>query len=65
LPLLVLAGVSSIVTVYAARSGGAIKSLETFPLDVRITNAFVSYAMYLKKMVWPQNLAIFYPHERI
>lgn len=63
LPLLVLAGVSSIVTVYAARSGGAIKSLETFPLDVRITNAFVSYAMYLKKMVWPQNLAIFYPHE--
>lgn len=63
LPLLVLAGVSSIVTVYAAQSGGAIKSLDTFPLDVRITNAFVSYAMYLKKMVWPQNLAIFYPHE--
>ena len=63
LPLLVLAGVSSIVTVYAARSGSAIKSLDTFPLDVRITNAFVSYAMYLKKMVWPQNLAIFYPHE--
>ncbi|MFA4915600.1 MAG: tetratricopeptide repeat protein [Syntrophales bacterium] len=65
LPLLVLACVSSIVTVYVARSGGAIKSLDTFPLNVRITNAFVSYMMYLKKMVWPQNLAIFYPHEEM
>ncbi len=63
LALFVIAGISSIVTVYAAMTGGAIRSLDSFPMDVRIANAFVSYVMYLNKMVWPQNLAAFYPHE--
>jgi tetratricopeptide (TPR) repeat protein len=31
------------------------------PFDVRIENTFISYALYLKKMLWPDALAAFYP----
>ncbi len=32
------------------------------PLLVRLENAVVSYVIYLEKMIWPVNLAVFYPH---
>ena len=31
------------------------------PLSIRIENAFVSYVVYLYKMIWPVKLAVFYP----
>lgn len=31
------------------------------PMGLRISNAIVSYLLYLWKMIWPVNLAIFYP----
>jgi hypothetical protein len=51
-----------LVTLHAARSGGAVKAISVFPLVGRIENAIISYAMYLHKMVWPVDLAIFYPY---
>jgi protein O-mannosyl-transferase len=60
-PLFVLVILSSIVTYIAARSVGFILS-EAIPLDVRIGNAFVSYIAYIGKMIWPSNLAVFYPY---
>ena len=62
LPLFALAALSSIVTFIAQQQGGAVKSMATFPLGVRVANAFVSYILYIEKMVWPTNLAVFYPH---
>ena len=53
---------SSIVTYIAQQKGGAVQSIEAFPLGVRIGNAFVSYIAYIGKMIWPSNLAVFYPH---
>ena len=41
------------------------KSIELLPLDVRIGNAFVSYIAYMGKMIWPDNLAIFYPYSAL
>ena len=32
------------------------------PWNVKISNAIVSYVVYIGKMVWPANLAVFYPH---
>ena len=32
---------------------------------VWIPNAFVSYAIYIGKMIWPVNLAVFYPHPGV
>ena len=62
IPLFFFAVASSISTLVAAQHEGAIKSLEMFPLKTRLANAIVSYAGYVTKMVWPQNLAVFYPH---
>ena len=35
-----------------------------FPLAMRLAHSFVSYAVYLRKFIWPNDLAIFYPHPR-
>ena len=59
LPLFAISLVSSIVTFYAQRSGGA---LRTFPFALRAENAVISYAVYLGQMFWPKGLAVFYPY---
>jgi tetratricopeptide (TPR) repeat protein len=61
-PLFILAILSSIVTYLAEQKAGAVKSIEAYPLVVRIGNAFVSYIAYIGKMIWPSNLAVYYPH---
>jgi protein O-mannosyl-transferase len=62
IPLFALSAVSAMVTVYAQTSGGAVKDLDIFPPLIRIANAVVAYAAYLLKMIWPSDLAVFYPH---
>jgi protein O-mannosyl-transferase len=62
LPLFILAMGSSIVTFLVQQSGGATKSLAMYSIQVRITNALISYLEYLEKMVWPTGLAVLYPH---
>jgi Flp pilus assembly protein TadD len=61
-PLFVLAAVSSVVTFIVQKSGGAVGALEVYPIKIRVANALVSYVSYMVKMIWPQNLAAFYPH---
>ena len=41
---------------------GGVKDVEQFPLSVRVSNAIVSYVRYVVKMIWPVDLAVFYPH---
>jgi Flp pilus assembly protein TadD len=63
LPLFLPVGVASVLTILAARTGGsAIATFEVLPVSARLENALVAYADYLKKMVWPTDLAVFYPH---
>lgn len=62
IPLFVPVIISSCLTFMAQQSSGAVKSLESFPLTVRAANAFVSYASYAVKAIWPHNLTVFYPH---
>ncbi len=61
LPLFALAGFLAIMTVNAQKQGAMIE-LERLPLDFRIGNALVAYSLYLGKLFWPANLAVFYPH---
>ena len=61
-PLFVLAALSSIVTYLVQQHRGAVVSLEAFPLSARMANAFVSSITYMVKMLWPRNLAVFYPY---
>lgn len=63
IPLFTLAAISIVVTFAAQQQGGALKSLEAFPLTTRIANALISYVSYIGKMIWPHNLAVYYPYS--
>ncbi len=65
IPLLILAVIATVVTFIAEKKIGAIPGLDTFPLSVRLDNALVSYVVYMVKMFWPANLAVFYPYELV
>jgi len=62
IPLFLMAAVSSVVTYFAQLEGGAMKSLTSFPLDVRLSNASLSCARYMGKVLWPVKLSVYYPH---
>jgi tetratricopeptide (TPR) repeat protein len=62
LPFLVLAASSSVVTFVAQHSGGAVQSLASYPLSVRVANAIDAYGGYLAKTFWPAGLTFYYPH---
>jgi tetratricopeptide (TPR) repeat protein len=37
---------------------------DQLPLLARVGNAFVSYLVYVWQMIWPANLAVFYPYPQ-
>jgi tetratricopeptide (TPR) repeat protein len=61
-PLLGLSTTSCAITYLAQAKGGAVSQFEHLPFRSRISNAFVSYVVYLGKTVWPSSLAVYYPH---
>ena len=61
-PFFALTAVSGVVTLFAQKSGGALGAMDIYPVKIRIANTLVSYVSYIGKMIWPQNLAVFYPH---
>lgn len=61
-PLFLFSFGFSLVAFLSQRSGGGVISKAIYPLGTRLANAFVSYMMYISKMVWPSDLAVFYPH---
>jgi tetratricopeptide (TPR) repeat protein len=63
IPLLVLAAAASLVTFAAQEQGQAVRSLGTLPLGLRLENALISYVVYIGRMLWPANLAVFYPYS--
>jgi tetratricopeptide (TPR) repeat protein len=58
-PLFAMTLVSCVATFIIQREGGA---MVPFTLQVRVSNALVSYVEYIGKMIWPSRLAMFYPH---
>jgi protein O-mannosyl-transferase len=63
LPFLALSAVACVVTVIAQHRGEAIVEVQRLGLGPRMANALVAYAGYLRKMVWPSDLAVFYPYR--
>jgi tetratricopeptide (TPR) repeat protein len=63
LPLMGLAAGSALVTLWAQAQGGAVRTLESFPLTMRIANALLAYTGYLRHLFWPRHLAAFYPAQ--
>jgi len=62
IPLFALSAASAVITVFAQRAGGAVRSIAQFSFGVRVENAICAYGMYLWKMIWPTRLALVYPH---
>jgi tetratricopeptide (TPR) repeat protein len=60
IPIFVLAGVFSVIPILAAKNAHAMNTSLSF--IERFGNAFQSYVLYLRKMVWPSDLAFFYPY---
>ncbi|MCJ7594497.1 MAG: tetratricopeptide repeat protein, partial [Desulfobacterales bacterium] len=61
-PLFVLSAVSVAVSSITAKGQGILLSTKVVPMGLRIENAVVSYLVYVKKMIWPLDLAVFYPY---
>jgi len=61
-PFFILSTIASVVTYLVQQRGGAVSTLEEIPFDARVTNSIVSYVSYIGKMIWPADLAVFYPH---
>jgi len=62
-PLFALALAGSVATYVAQSRAGAVGDLVRYPLAARLANAVVSYVAYLGKILWPVDLAVFYPYR--
>ena len=60
IPLLALSAASGVATLWAHEKN--IARLEQFPFPWRISNGLVAYLTYIRQMIWPVRLAVFYPH---
>jgi protein O-mannosyl-transferase len=60
IPLIGLSAISGTVTFLAQRQ--ALGWTEDLPVSLRFNNAMVTYIAYIWQMLWPAELAVFYPH---
>ena len=61
-PFIFISVGSSVITLLARSSGGAVSSVAEAPVLTRILVAFKAIAVYLQKMFWPAPLLPFYPY---
>lgn len=60
IPFFLLTFFSCLITIIAQK--GAIGSIASYPLSHRLCNSIISYLEYIRKLLNPVNLAIFYPY---
>src|SRR5206468_6718812 len=61
IPLFALVAASAVITSVAQSRGGAVRTFTEGSVALRLSNAVVSYAKYLLRAFWPNDLAVFYP----
>jgi len=62
LPFLAASIAVAAITIFAQEGSGALRSLETDPIGLRVLTAFRGFIFYLVKLVFPADLAPYYPH---
>ncbi len=62
IPLLSVVVASSVTTYIVQKRGGAMGTLDMISFEARAGNAIVAYVRYLSKLLWPDELCVFYPH---
>ncbi len=64
IPFLSLSAVCIYLSSLSIQRFGIVISTASVPMKLRIANALVSYVIYIKKMVWPNSLAVFYLYPK-
>jgi tetratricopeptide (TPR) repeat protein len=64
LPFFALSAATMVATIMAQRAGGALQSVEAFPVSYRLENAFAAIESYLSEFLFPTGLVAFYPYLR-
>ncbi len=64
IPFLMLSAGSICISMLSVRQSNIVISGKSISVFLRLANALVSYVAYIKKMVWPSNLAIYYPYPK-
>lgn len=62
IPFIVLSAGAICFSSLSLKSLGIVTSTVSVSMRLRIANALVSYVNYIKKMIWPHNLALYYPY---
>jgi protein O-mannosyl-transferase len=63
IPFFILSGLSTGLSALSVQEKASLATL--VPMDLRISNALVSYVKYIGNMIWPQGLTVFYPYPRM
>jgi protein O-mannosyl-transferase len=61
-PFFIIIIVFSMMAYITQKKGHAVIPFSLYPLQMRLENMFVAYWVYLKKMLWPTDLAVHYPY---
>ena len=61
IPFLLFSGLAILFSLTTANQLGIDVSFHAVSLATRVSNAFVSYWVYVRQIIWPTNLAFFYP----
>jgi len=61
IPMILITFISIYISVLSVKPMNATITMKNIPMDVRISNALVSYIAYIWKFIWPFNLAVYYP----
>lgn len=62
LPWFLMSAVASWLSYLCQQKIQVVSDLTTVPWLLRLENACVSYGLYLRRIFWPFDLAVFYPH---
>jgi tetratricopeptide (TPR) repeat protein len=65
LPFLVLSAASVYISSLLAQRLGIVISTGVVPMSLRIQNGLVSLVSYIGKLIWPKNMAVFYPYPNV
>ncbi len=64
IPFLFLSAVCMFLSNLSVQRQSVVISTTLVPMKLRIANAVISYVGYIKKVVWPYHLGVFYPFPR-
>ncbi len=62
-PFALTSAVFSLLTIVAVGGKNALPSVQTIPIPTRLANVTIAYGQYVLNMLWPVNLALFYPYR--